>query len=443
MNLPNIKDIFQKLSVLKNNSYLLIPIIISLVGILIFLPTYLINHKLRKQIQEESIAPLKQIEKFKENSISNKLLEIEQQNLDAQILDVNEISRLALQTSERQPLRNDIFTLDPNDPNSTFSLQIFQQFGQKYREGIDEMIAKANAGDCPTEVELQRTLEESRASALIQKNRSARSYYRDTLDSRIGQQTDDLTNMIYDQICLERASSISVYVNPTDLSNYQFWANFQYNQAAEAIETCWYSQLAYWVIEDIFDTITSMNSGYENVLSAPVKRLMSLTFQSTFGSTGSFGMSRGVTISQDNTNENLDVPKYVMSPEEGLAPAYTGRYTKEDVDVIHFKVKFVIDMNALLPFINELYKAKEHTYIDDDGTRHTYKHNQITILNSKTQYANPNYIEHLYYRYGEGGIIELELTCEYIFNRKGYENIMPKSIETMFSEAAAEETEIY
>jgi len=345
-----------------------------------------------------------------------------------------------LNTSKRQLLRNDIFTLDPNDPNSTFSLQIFQQFGQKYREGIDEMIAKANAGDCPTEVELERTLEESGAGARIQKNRSARSYYPDTLDGRSGQRTDDLTNMIYDQICLQRARSISVYVNPIDLSNYQFWANFQYNQAVEAIETCWYSQLAYWVIEDIFDTIISMNSGCENVFNAPVKRLMSITFKSIFGSTGSFDRSRGATISQDNTNENLDVPKYIMAPEDGLALAYTGRYTKEDVDVIHFKVKFVIDMNALLPFINELYKAKEHTYIDDDGTRHTFKHNQITILNSKSQYINPNYIEHLYYRYGEGSIIELELTCEYIFNRKGYET--PKTIKAMFSEATADGTDI-
>ena len=437
MNLPNIKDIFRKLSVLsvlKDNLSLLIPIIIVFLCILIYIPTYLINSKLEKQINDDSIAKLKQIERLKENSVSNSQLEIEQQNLKAQILDVNEITKLAIQTTQRQLLRNDIFTLDPNDPNSTFSRLIFQQFGQKYREGIDAMISKANARDCPTEVELERTLEESGANARIKKERTTIRNY-DSLDNSAG---DDITQMIYDQICLQRASSISVYANPLDLSNYQFWADFQYNQAEEAIETCWYSQLAYWVIEDIFDTIDSMNSEYENVLDAPVKRLMYLTFKPIFIRISSSDISRIGTRSSNENDKSLDLPQYVISPEKGLAISYTGRYTKGDIDVIQFKVKFVIDNKSLLPFINELYKAKEHTYIDENGTEHTFLHNQITILNSKTESVDPDSIEHFYYRYGEGSNIELELTCEYIFNRKGYENIMPTSVKTKIKEAQKE-----
>jgi hypothetical protein len=433
MNLPsiNIKEILSKLSVLKDNKSLLIPIIIVFISILPFIPAYLINSKLKKQIEEESIAKLKQIERLSENSISPQQLEIEQQNLDAQVLDVNEIVRLSVQTTKRQLLRNDIFNLDPNDPNSIFSRQVFQQFGQEYREGIDAMIAKVSAGDCPTEVELERTLEESGASSRIKQERSLGYFNSDNT----GQQTDDLTTMIYDQICLQRARSLNVYADPIDLSNYYFWENFQYNQAEEAIETCWYSQLAYWVIEDIFDTIDSMNSEHENVLDAPVKRLIGLTFQPIFRRVDTSDNLRISTRSSDETDRNLDLPKYIMSLDEGLIRSYTGRYTKDDIDVIHFKVKFVIDKNALMPLINELYKAKEHIYIDDDGTRHTYLHNQLTILNSKSEYVNPNYANHLYYRYGEGGIIELELTCEYIFNRKGYEDIMPKSIKTKLLEA--------
>jgi len=68
-------------------------------------------------------------------------------------------------------------------------------------------------------------------------------------------------------------------------------------------------------------------------------------------------------------------------------------------------------------------------------------HNQITVLNSKIAHVNPTYIDHLYYRYGEGSIIELELTCEYIFNRKGYDNIMPESVKTKVLEAVAEAAE--
>jgi hypothetical protein len=182
-----------------------------------------------------------------------------------------------------------------------------------------------------------------------------------------------------------------------------------------------------------------MNSGYEDVPTAPVKRLMYLTFQSFFKRPESSDRTGATTRSSNKTDENLDLPTYVMSPQEGLTISYTGRYTKDNIDVIHFKVKFVIDKKALLPFIDELYKAKEHTYIDVNGTQHTYLHNQITILNSKIEYIDPYSGDHLYYRYGEGSIIELELTCEYIFNRKGYENIMPKSVKTKLLEAAEEE----
>ena len=55
MDIPNFKDILQKLSVFKNNTALLVPVIVALVSILLFIPTQLLSGKLRAQVQTDSI----------------------------------------------------------------------------------------------------------------------------------------------------------------------------------------------------------------------------------------------------------------------------------------------------------------------------------------------------------------------------------------------------
>ena len=45
MNMPNFKDILQKLSVFRNNLSLLVPVIIVLVSVLLFIPTQLMSSR--------------------------------------------------------------------------------------------------------------------------------------------------------------------------------------------------------------------------------------------------------------------------------------------------------------------------------------------------------------------------------------------------------------
>ncbi|GAF95499.1 unnamed protein product, partial [marine sediment metagenome] len=56
MNVSQVKDLVQKLSVLKNYSSLLVPVIIGLVGVFLLIPTQLMSGKLKKQIAAESIS---------------------------------------------------------------------------------------------------------------------------------------------------------------------------------------------------------------------------------------------------------------------------------------------------------------------------------------------------------------------------------------------------
>ncbi len=443
MDLPNFKDILQKLSVFKNTS-LLIPVVIVLISILLFIPTQLMSSGLKKEIQKESISVLSRVQNLSQKAVSDELLEQKTKQLQTRANDANEIARLAIQTSQKQLLSYDVF--DVNDPNSLSGL-IFLQFGQQFIGGIDKLIASANAGDCPTEAELIRAIEESGANSRSRLGRSG------TYDTRTTMPTmpiprrssvpggplpgmrmrSELERVVVDQTCQKRAKEVSFYVNPAELSGYEFWKEYDINvQKVQAVEDCWYYQLAYWVIEDVFDTINSMNSGHENVLSAPVKRLMRLGFtMNTNRARIRRGSFRGRRTVGNKDSENDDRPKYVLSSDEEtkLTESCTGRYSDEDIDVIHFNVVCVVSTKDIMSFMKELCSAKEHKYIDESGKTHTYMHNQITILETNINSVDRE-IDHNSYRFGDSGVVELELICEYIFNKKGYENNKPESVKT-------------
>ncbi len=260
----------------------------------------------------------------------------------------------------------------------------------------------------------------------------------------------ELDRMIVDQMCQARAASASVYVNPVDLSGYESWAQDKADvNMVDAVPDAWYHQLGYWVIEDVLGTAAAMNSGHENIITAPVKRVLRVSFTMGLkrpGSRGSTAVIRSIggrrTRQQDQ--EDSDKPLYVMSDSDGLTETCTGRYSKTEspFDVIHFNVAYVVGAKDVLALMKKLCSAKEHKFTGyDDGQKdspQTFKHNQITILESKIGAINPNDMVHRYYHYGEESVVELDMICEYIFNKEGYEPIKPDEVkETLAGEDAA------
>jgi len=110
MDIPNFKDILQKLSVFKNNTALLVPVIVALVGILLFIPTHFLSSKLKEQVQKGSITALAaKVKRYTEDQTPP----IQEESLDAQMEahgnDANEISALGRQSTMRDLLSYDIF----------------------------------------------------------------------------------------------------------------------------------------------------------------------------------------------------------------------------------------------------------------------------------------------------------------------------------------------
>jgi hypothetical protein len=439
MNMPNFKDILQKLSVFKNNLSLLVPVIIALVSVLLFIPTQLMSSKLKKDVEQESISNGgRKIKNLEKSAVSRQQYEMEAERQKAHAADANEIAKLAVQTTQRELLSYDIFPVDPNG----FSGLIFQQYGQAYRSGIDKMILSVNGRDCPTDVEIERGLENSSSSGRTRgRGTSMMSSPRGMPGMGLygggSMMFGNIQRMILDEMCKDRAKSISVYVNPADISGYEYWADYKYDVKQEkAIEDCFYHQLAYWIIDDIFQTIAKTNSGHDNVLTAPAKRFMGVTF--TMGLKGSRSGGGGVFRSggrgrrvQKKQQDDADRPAYVRAAAPGLSEPLTGRYSGLDIDVTHFNFSIIVSTKSVLPFMKELCSVKEHQfrgYPDGTDPPQTFKHNQITILESKIASIDLNDQTHRYYRYGDESVVSLDLICEYVFDVGGYVILMPEPV---------------
>jgi len=430
----NIKDILAKLSVLKSNLSLLASIVIALVAVLLFVPVKLVSGNLKEAVRQKSLRLGTQVKSAKRSTVSKDQWKELAKYEALYENDANQIALLAIQSTQRQLLSYSIFP-EPNDQSSA----IFKLFGDNYRLGIDALLKGANASDCPTDEELSQgminaSVTSSAGGAARQYSTSSRSLSgslpRAVTSRRFSSGTiTGVESTIRDEICLSRAKSISVYANPPDLPGYEFWGEYRYDVRPEdAIQDCWYYQLGYWAIEDVFSTIGSMNSGSADVLTAPVKRLLGVGFKGG----GNVGLSRTVRRLVASPARR-DRPNYVGADLSGsMANSFTGRFSDNDIDVMHFKFSVVIAVKSVLPFMKELCSGKQHRFkgfFDELPQAQTFAHNQITVLQSKFVAVDRLESFHGLYRYGQDAVVELRLVCEYVFNKNAYDVIKPAEVK--------------
>jgi len=409
----------EQLGFFKNYSLLLVPAVIGLVSVLLFIPTQLMSSHLKKKMADESISRLgRRIQTLSRNAVASNQWQVEQDYQQAYESDANQTALLAKQSTQRQLLSYKIFP----EPKDTSTL-IFEEFGQQFCNAVDKLIAGVNALDCPTDAELDRILQSSSGS------RGGRGRFSRRFLKMSPSSLSEVDATIVDALCRAKAESACVYINPADLSRYEFWAKregeseggekYEYTGRKEAVEECWYSQLAYWIIEDVIDTIGALNSGSNSVFTSPVKRLVAVSF------------TRSSEISGARRKAAGDRPSYVLSVADGLTEPCTGRFCNDDIDIVHFNVVVVVSAKAVLPFMQQLCSAKEHKFrgFFGEGPEQTFKHNQITILESKIQSIDREDEAHSLYRYGDDAVVELNLICEYIFNKNGYDEIKPESVK--------------
>jgi len=441
----NVKDIFKKLSFFKNNLSLLAPILIAVVALLLFVPTRILGSKLRKTMEDESAKTGRTI-----TSLAGQLEEAARARqmepyINAYAHDANEIENLMKQTTLREMLSYRLFP----DTNERTTL-LFEEFAQKYHSGVDAMLQSVKAGAPPTDAEIQAAMQKAPQPGMgaygspyggygpggpgrmpsMSPTMSSSSPY-GGYGRGMGMASMAMTDTqrkIFDTICLEKAQAAGTYVSPVDVVGYVYWADWKFENRDAAYKDCWYWQMGYWMIEDVFTAVREMNKSSSSIVDAPVKRVMNVSF--VLGRTTGRAIRRaGRGLRAKKEGEN---PLYVTSAKDGMTTPCSGRLSCEEYDVMHFNVRTVVDAKDTLAFMKQLCAAKPHKFSGWKGNEpaQTYLHNQITILESGTAPVDPESIEHMAYRYGDAQVVELDLICEYLFNKAAYEGIKPQQVKS-------------
>jgi hypothetical protein len=376
--------------IIKKNTSIIIPVAITLVAALLFIPTVMIQGKVGKKL-EQSQRLGNEIKSAISSSVSAKQIEIVKNYEDKHQLDANEIQKLAIQTSQRELLSYKIFP----EPNES-SVQIFNEFKKAYRAAFVKLVEDMKALDAPSDIEIRKE------SGSMQGETST---------------TSKSSDRIIELICKKRCKQIPVYAKPQAFSGYAFWNNWEYRGTASAVRDCWYCQLVYWIHQDIVDTINKMNTGSNTVADSSVKRLLGVRF---------------ADVDAANIGNNgTELPIYVTTAGGELFQPWTGRISNDLIDVIHFSMAVIIRADDILKFMNELCSEKTHNFSGYNGDQpiQQFKHNQITILQNNIESIDKGDQNHQRYRYGQESVVQLNLICEYVFNKEGYDAIEPNSVK--------------
>lgn len=407
---------------IKKNSALLLPIGITLAAVLMFVPTLIAGKAVRSQMQE-SLNMGSQIETLERSTPPATQYQVEHAYQQKHADDANAVTKLVEHASARELL---VYGMFP-EPNETSSV-IFVNFGKTYRKAIEDMVTALRARDCPSEIEIADVMKQGIGGMA---------------GGNVGYEAGSHNEAIVEQFCRDRAESIPMYANPEVFSGYDYWDNYNYVGRDEAIEDCWKAQVAYWIQKDIADTIAAMDANSSSVFKSPVKRLVGISFSSEF---------KADTSRQRGAEATADAPRYVTSKTDGiLAIPWTGRTGEGDLDVVHFSFAVIVNNNAVQQFMKELCAQKAHTFKGWSGQEPPRQlvHNQITILKSGIEpvvSATGMGTGADRYRYGDDAVVQLNLVCEYVFNKAGFvipgnggipTSIKPKLVSEKPAEAAA------
>jgi len=434
MDKPNIdiKNILSKLSFLKNNLALMVPIFIVIAGVLLFIPTHILSGKLRSTVEQDSARTAQRIDGLMRQVDDVAQDQAFDEYFEAYARDANQIEAIMLQSTKRELLSYQIFP----DTNESSTL-LFEQFGRRYTSGLENLLAGLGMAEPPTDSEIEAALQSAPRSPHMSARRPTMSMSRPSRSGQRGRRYSSFgmfgtDRKIVETICLEKAQAGKLYVSAVNLGGYTYWGDWVFETRDDAYLDCWYWQLGYWVIEDVVAAVGNINAEAASVLDAPVKRLMSVEFVMKTGGRSVRRRPRGsMRGRRQRTTTDKDYPTYVKSAKDGMTTPCTGRYTNEELEVIHFDVRAIVAAKDALAFMEELCSAKEHTFRGWDGDEpgKKYEHNQITVLESSMSPVEPGDYQHDLYRYGDDPVVDLDLICEYTFQKAAYEDVKPQQVK--------------
>jgi hypothetical protein len=409
---------------LKKYASLFPSVALLLIACVIFVLTLLVGGSVGKKMGQSVQVSNKIQSKISQTSSEAQSVEVERY-YQKYAEDVDKVDRLAVRTSQRELVcYNPVIFPEPVDKSS----QVYIGFGKQFRVAIEELIRRIRAKDAPSDAEIRSRTGVGTAAA------GGEGYYQTTVPT--GPQSARV-----DAFCLQRADEIPVYANPAIFSWYLFWDKYTYQSKEQSLLDCWYSQLAFWIYEDVIQTIEALDAGSAKVSKSPVKRFLGIRFDgpvqvipSNMAGSAEYNRGPGEPGLPGQLGQQQDIPTYVRGSSHFLQIPWTDRICNDNVDVVHFAVSVVVDSKSVSSFMKELCSAKSHTFREGftaKGKQETASHNQITILQFYTEPVVQENAIHAYYRYGGNAVVQLNLVCEYLFIRQAYDAIKPAPIKAI------------
>ena len=214
----------------------------------------------------------------------------------------------------------------------------------------------------------------------------------------------EMDRKIVAKVCEDKAKAAKVYVNAVDVGGYAYWSDWKFEDWDKAIRDCWYWQMAYWILEDVTATIEQMNKDSDSVLQSPVKRVMGVLFTQVAG--GANGDRQPSAGRGRQGQADADLCGVRQERHERRIPC-TGRSCNETLDVMQFEVHVIVNAADVMRLMQELCSERTHKFRGwrGDQPEQTFKHNQISILESQVTPVDREDLEpqRLRVRAGRGG----------------------------------------
>lgn len=231
------------------------------------------------------------------------------------------------------------------------------------------------------------------------------------------------------------AKKSKVYVAPDAFSLYP---NMTVASVPEPTHIFW-AQIGLWVQEDICKAIADMNEGSANVIEAPVKRLVKITFvnDNTIGQTAQPGpvpvfvspgwtptqgvgtdSSMSMAMTTDASGAQTPAPPMDLNVDltknKNVALSPTGRQSNGLFDVVHFEVELEIDA------------AKVPQVLDSLGSKRYISVIQLESLDS----VDSALMRGMGYYFGPKPCVKIKVKCEELFFRSWLQNFVPTRVKT-------------
>ncbi len=327
--------------------------------------------------------------------------------------------------------------LFPKLIEETSKISYYSKFADSYVNAIDGLIKSVNGID--------RYSMQQEKDAVAELSGGNVSNYR--TGGGFGGNNSSKEESAADKVIAEmrqnRAASYGLYVSTNAFCCYDHWKNLEVkddNSLEVLMQDSWYSQIAYWIQQDVIETIETMNTE-TSILDNPVKRLLEISFvgMSILGDSKpgtaidgkeagriasatvlpGYVMEMKAAAGRGRTSRS-DSDKKTKSYSYIKAVPWTSRLSDELVDVVQFDVAVIMESSKMLVFQNELQDFKG----SDDLRRCP-----ITILESRIDPVNYKGEKEAGYYYGKAALVELRLSCEYVFVKSGYDELKPQPIK--------------